>query len=93
MGQATFSGTAGLQRLATDWFATFKTVHTQQEEVLEVGDQILVLSRFRATVKGSDVPVELPIGSVFTFEDGKIIRLAAYYDRKEALEAVGLSEE
>jgi ketosteroid isomerase-like protein len=93
MGQDTFSGTDGMRRFLTDWYATFKTMQTEQEKALEVGDEILILSRFRATVEGSEVPVELPIGSIFTFEDEKIIRLAAYYDRNEALAAAGLSDQ
>jgi ketosteroid isomerase-like protein len=93
MGQATFNGVAGVRRFFTDWYATFKTVYTEQEEALEFGDQVLVLSRFRATVEGSEVPVELPIGSIFSFDGDKIIRVAAYYDRKEALAAMGFSEQ
>jgi ketosteroid isomerase-like protein len=94
MGQDIFNGSAGMRRFLTDWYATFKTMYTQQEQDFKItDDQVLVLSRFHATVEGSDVPVELPVGSIFTFEDGKIIRLAAYYDRKEALEAAGLSEQ
>jgi ketosteroid isomerase-like protein len=94
MGQSTFNGAEGVRRFFADWYATFKTVRTEQERAFEVGnDRILVLSRFRATVEGSDLPVELPIGSIFTFEDEKVIRVAAYYDRKDALEAAGLSEQ
>ena len=93
MGQAIFNGVEGMRRFFTDWYATFKTVYTEEEQALEVGDQVLVLSRFRATVEGSPVPVELPIGSIFSFRGPKISRVAAYYDRNEALEALGLSEE
>ena len=93
MGQSTFSGEEGARRFFIDWYATFKTVYTVQEQLLDVGvDRALVLSKFRATVEGSETPVELPIGSIFTFKDGKIIRVAAYYDRAGAVEAAGLAE-
>jgi ketosteroid isomerase-like protein len=89
MGQSTFSGEEGARRFFVDWYATFKTVYTEQEQLLDVGAD---LSKFRATVEGSETPVELPIGSIFTFKAGKIICVVAYYDRAEALEAARLSE-
>jgi ketosteroid isomerase-like protein len=91
MGQRTFSGPEGIRRFFTDWFATFKTVSINHEKLLEAGEDIVVLSKLQATVEGSDIPVELPIGSVYSFRDGKISRFASYYDPHEALEAVGLS--
>jgi ketosteroid isomerase-like protein len=93
MGQRIFSGREGVRRFFTDWYATFKTVSVRHEKLLEAGDRVLALSTLRATVEGSDVPVELPIGSVYSFRDGKVTRFAAYYERREALEAVGLSEQ
>jgi ketosteroid isomerase-like protein len=93
MGQSSFSGAQGARLFFIDWYATFKTVYAEQEQLLDVGaDRALVLSKFRATVEGSETPVELPIGSISTFKDGKIIRVAANYDRTEAIEAAGPSE-
>jgi ketosteroid isomerase-like protein len=66
-------------------------VTVEHEKLLEAGERIVTLSKLKATVEGSEVPVELPIGSVYSFRDGKIIRYAAYYERREALQAAGLS--
>lgn len=40
----------------------------------------------------SGAPAELRFGQVWTFRDGKVIRVDFYYEPNEALEAAGLSE-
>jgi ketosteroid isomerase-like protein len=50
---------------------------------------MLSIERFR----GRDgVDVSAPWGAVFTVRDGKIARWQAFWDRRKALEAAGLSE-
>ena len=61
------------------------------EELIEVGDQIVVLNRLVARGKQTGIKVDSARGAVFTFERGKITRLFLA-DRDEFLEAVGLSE-
>ena len=56
------------------------------------GDRVLVLSRQTARGKQSGVPIEHELGDLFALHDGKIVRFDSYWDRAEALEAVGLSE-
>jgi ketosteroid isomerase-like protein len=61
------------------------------EELIEAGDQIVVLSRLVGRGKRSGIEVNAPRGAVFTFREGKIARLLLA-DREEALEAAGLRE-
>ena len=42
--------------------------------------------------KASGVPVEMPVGQIFDFRDGKVYRIRSYPDHGEALKAVGLAE-
>ena len=56
------------------------------------GDRVLVLTRHRARGKQSGVPMEHELGDLFTLRDGKIVSYASYWDRAEALAAVGLRE-
>jgi ketosteroid isomerase-like protein len=92
MGRAVFKGAEGARRLYTDWFATFKTLHLKAERLLEAGEQLVTLTQLDATVEGSDAPTQQLGAVVWSFKDEKISRIAAYYDGKQALEAVGLSE-
>jgi ketosteroid isomerase-like protein len=93
MGQNVFTGAREVRRFFTDWFATFKTMHVQPEGFLEAGEELVALTKLDATVEGSDIPVETLGAVVWSFRDGRTSRMALYYDRQEALDAVGLSEQ
>ena len=76
-------------------FAQFEEAweeHRSETEEIRVVDveRVLVLSieHFR----GRDgIEVSQPAGNVFTLRGGKIVRLQAFWDRANALEAVGLT--
>jgi ketosteroid isomerase-like protein len=54
---------------------------------------VLVLTEFRGRGKTSGVSVDaMQGGTILSFRDGKIVRIAAYTGRAEALEAWGLRE-
>jgi ketosteroid isomerase-like protein len=93
MGRAVFKGPDGVRRLYTDWFATFKTLRLEAERFLEAGQRLVTLTKLDATVEGSDAPTQQLGAVIWSFKDEKISRIAAYYDREEALEAAGLSEQ
>jgi len=58
--------------------------------MIDVGDSVVVLVRDRARRHGMDVEVELISGSLWTFANGKIVRVQFYANREELREAVGL---
>ena len=63
------------------------------DDYLDVDDdRVLVLCWQRATVRGSSVPVQMDWAQLCTLKRGLVCRMAAYSDRAEALEAVGLRE-
>jgi ketosteroid isomerase-like protein len=64
------------------------------EEFIDAGsDQVLVFSREGGRGKGSGAEVQThPTAHLWTIRDGKAIRMQSYWERTEALKAVGLSE-
>jgi ketosteroid isomerase-like protein len=62
------------------------------ERFFDAGDHVVMFLKLSGRGKGSGVPVTLEAAGVWTVKDGKAIRLVGYLDRREALEAVGLSE-
>lgn len=57
------------------------------------GDEVVLVSeRQSATGSGSGVPVEQDFYAAWTFRDGLVVSVLWKPDRKEALEAAGLSE-
>lgn len=63
------------------------------EEYREMDDgSVLVVCRMRGRGKGSGVEVDQRRASLFHIRDGKIIRLALYWDRDRAVADLGLVE-
>ena len=62
------------------------------ETTTDAGEQVVVVTTVEGSGAESGVPVTLRFGQVWSFRDGKAIRLDFYYEPSEALEAAGLSE-
>ena len=56
------------------------------------GDEVFVAGEITMVWKGSGMTLTEPRFTVLTLRDGLIVRVNAYRDRDEALEAAGLSE-
>lgn len=55
------------------------------------GGQVVAFIHQTGTGKGSGVPVEFDLASIFKLEDGVVVQIRNYLDQTEALEAAGLS--
>ena len=86
---ATYSGIDGFREMWLDWLEPWASYHVQVDEMFDVGDSVVVLVRDRARRHGMDVEVELISGSLWTFGNGKIVRVQFYANREELREAVG----
>jgi ketosteroid isomerase-like protein len=63
------------------------------EEMIDAGDQVLVLIRFGGRGRMSGAEVEALVWNVWTFRDGEPVRWAYFgEDRPGALEAAGLRD-
>jgi hypothetical protein len=85
----TYSGINGFREMWLDWLEPWASYHVQVDEMFDVGDGVVVLVRDRARRHGMDVEVELISGSLWTFGNGKIVRVQFYANREELREAVG----
>jgi ketosteroid isomerase-like protein len=69
---------------------TWEEHHSDPEEIRVIDDaRVLLLSieRFR----GRDgMQIEQPCGTIFTFREGKVVRMQSFWERQNALEAAGL---
>jgi ketosteroid isomerase-like protein len=62
------------------------------ETIREVNERVLAIVKMEATGAASGVDTTMRIGQVYSFRDGRISALDAYYTVDEALKAVGLQE-
>jgi ketosteroid isomerase-like protein len=90
----TYVGRDGLRQWLADTDDVWEGMHTEQNEVIDAGDRVVVIGRLVGKGKGSGVEVGRPNATVLTIRDGLLIRSeTGYTSRREALEAVGLSEQ
>jgi uncharacterized protein len=73
-------------------FEVYGDFRIEPEEVLDAGDKVVVLGRSRGTARGSGMELDQRFAFVWTVRDGKLARIEVYADRRDALEAAGLSE-
>ena len=86
-------GVEAMQRSWRDFLTAWKDFKAEPEEIIDAGEQVLVVEKVGVRGRGSGAPAEgLRSASLFTFRDGRVVRLVEYMDRAEALEAVGLRE-
>jgi len=65
----------------------------EAEDLVDAGnDHVLVLVRVRGRGRGSGAMFDIRGGWLFTMGGGTAVRVDAYLDRREALEAAGLRE-
>jgi ketosteroid isomerase-like protein len=91
-----YIGRDAIQRFWTDIADTAPDFRLEIERLEQIAiDQVLASMRISATGRASGLSVadESPGTNVYDFANGKISRVRIFRDRREALEAVGLSEQ
>jgi uncharacterized protein len=77
---------AWLDRFLDAW----EQLDIEVTELIDAGEQVVALVRFRGFGKGSGVPVEGGTDAhVWTVRDGHIVAVTLYQGTQEALEAIG----
>jgi ketosteroid isomerase-like protein len=74
-----------------DWLTPWASYRSETQDVLDVGDQVVVLVRDRGRRHDMDAELEMFGAGVCLVRNGKIARADFYASQAEALEAVGLS--
>ena len=86
-------GFDGTQEAFRPYWETFEDFHVEIEEVIHVSErQVVTAVRDGGRMRGSEAEVWNRFFHVWTFGDGKIVRLSIHTDKNRALEAAGLSE-
>jgi uncharacterized protein len=70
----------------------WEAIRFEPEEYIDLGDHVVVVARLTGTGRRSGVEVSRTWAYVWTLRGGRALRMAAFDDRAEALDAVGLEE-
>jgi ketosteroid isomerase-like protein len=94
MGRVTYRGVDGVRKSFEQLYEGFDRLGFEVDELIEQGNQVVALGRMLARGRTTGVEAQIPLAVVFTAgQDGKLIRYESFRNTKEALEAVGLSEQ
>jgi ketosteroid isomerase-like protein len=78
--------------LVNEWRASWNSYEARVEQLFDAGDRVLVLWSQRMVGADPGGPITVKSAQICSVNDGKIIRMDNYADRREALKAVGLEE-
>jgi uncharacterized protein len=87
-----YRGTDEVARFWADWRGTWATTNWEIDELVDAGDDVVVLGRFHGRGLESGAVVEANVAQLMTVRDGKLVRGVLFQSRSDALEAAGLSE-
>jgi len=88
-GNETHYGHAGVH----DWFQTLREAFGdftwEPQEYVDLGEHVLIATRFIAEGLGSGVPVEVTVYNLWTVRQGKAVQIRGYLNREDALAVAG----
>jgi ketosteroid isomerase-like protein len=74
------------------WLSGWQDWRCEAERFVAEGDTVVALTRYRGRGKTSGAAVDTEGAHVWTFRDGKVIRLVVYSSRDTALRDAGLTD-
>ena len=92
-GGAVWIGQEGLRAFDRELREAFEDFDTKCEELIDAGENVVTVSRYRGRGKRSGVEIDGPLQfGVWNIRGGKVTRVTWFPTRGEALEAAGLRE-
>jgi SnoaL-like domain len=86
-----YRGLDGMREGWRDWLVPWTSYYDEIEAIFAADDdRVVVIGREHGYRRDTSAGVEAEVTGVYTLRDGKIVRIEAYANRAEAMEAVGL---
>jgi ketosteroid isomerase-like protein len=92
LGDGIYRGHAGISEVLESFWDYFADHRIDVEELVPAGQDVVVTVHYYGRGKTSGVEVDMRHWHVWTLRDGKLVRWKVLNTRREALEAVQLSE-
>ena len=73
-------------------FDAWQEVRFEADRVVERGNDVIALGRLRNRGRTAGMEVSQPHGQVWTFRDGRAVRMRWFNTHEETLEAAGVAE-
>ena len=96
LAPGSWTGLAGMAQAMRDWLSGWEDFRMEADEFRELDDErVLVFSHYSGRGKTSGLEigqVRMTATTLLNIRDGKVVRLATYFDRDRALADLGLDE-
>jgi ketosteroid isomerase-like protein len=86
-----YRGHDGLRSFFQEWHEAWEDLEYDYDELIDAGQHVISVVTRRARGRVSGAEVERPFALVWTLSQGKVVRVAWFNTRDEALEAAGVS--
>jgi ketosteroid isomerase-like protein len=80
-----YKGHEGVREIASMWSEAFEEYRLDLKELIDCGDDVVVLIHQRGRIRGSPETVEHEIAYVWSIENEKGVRVQVYFSWDEAL--------
>ena len=83
----TYTGADSFAEAGSAWLQPWREYRTNLEAAIPVGEHVVVVSRAWALPSEGEEPIESLITFLWTFRDGRVIRMKHFRTKEEALQA------
>jgi ketosteroid isomerase-like protein len=87
-----YRGGDGARQLFADLNETWEGYRSEPEEIVDMGEHVLLVTRITARGRGGGVPVDQRIAILGGFQGEKLVWAKSFASKQQALEAAGLRE-
>jgi ketosteroid isomerase-like protein len=87
--EGAYRGHGGIKRFVADTQQVFEKFEFRYD-LLDLGERVLVWGQVHVRARQSGIETDIPMGGIFEFRDGKIVRWEDFGSKDRALEAMGL---
>jgi ketosteroid isomerase-like protein len=92
VGGGVYRGRRGVEAYFEEIRSTWRELRIVVDEFRDLGDRVLMLGRIKGRGMSSGIEVDTPLAIVFDLRGGRAWRSRGFFDRAEALKAVGLED-
>ena len=85
-------GQEAVRRYIDGYLDAFPDLHIEATECFPVGDERVFTTNHFTGHSASGVPMDWLLTTVTTYDEGRVVQVTEYFDRAQALTAVGLRD-